>query len=91
MFVIIYHGCVCVCLYVCVCVCLYVYVCVCACVPLEFCVWKEALVRSKRRFGLTNDTESVLNTVPSLVDRLAAAATKGYRKMAAFLEKASRK
>lgn len=83
MFVIIYHGCVCVSLCVCV--------CVCACVPLEFCVWKEALVRSKRRFGLTNDTESVLNTVPSLVDRLAAAATKGYRKMAAFLEKASRK
>lgn len=91
MFVIIYHGCVCVCVSMCVCVSLCVCVCMCACVPLEFCVWKEALVRSKRRFGLTNDTESVLNTVPSLVDRLAAAATKGYRKMAAFLEKASRK
>lgn len=73
------------------CVCVFMCMCVCVCVPLEFCVWKEALVRSKRRFGLTNDTESVLNTVPSLVDRLAAAATKGYRKMAAFLEKASRK
>lgn len=70
------------------CICVFF---VCICVPLEFCVWKEALVRSKRRFGLTNDTESVLNTVPSLVGRLAAAATKGYRKMAAFLEKASRK
>lgn len=37
--------------YVCVCVCVCVHV-LCACVPLEFCVWKEALVRSKRRFGL---------------------------------------
>lgn len=77
-------------MYVCVCVCM----CTCPVCVCSFRVLRmEGSISEKQKTirSFTNDTESVLNTVPSLVDRLAAAATKGYRKMAAFLEKASRK